>query len=95
MVETVKPFTPGAVATSHVAIALCVEEFSRSFDTDPHQTREAFAELLDGKFREVFEIDHGLSREDEHDLHRIWEAFRKLLRSPTLKKYEPPALTTQ
>ena len=89
MAETVKLFTPDSVATSHVAIAVCVEEFSRSSDRTPRQTREAFAELLDEKFQEMFAFDHGLSPEDLHDLHRIWEAFRKLLREPTLEEYQP------
>lgn len=87
--ETTKFFTPTAVATSHFAITACVEECFRSSDTGPRQKRKAFAELLDEKFREIFEIDHGLSREDEYDLHRIWDALLILWILPRLCWMQP------
>ena len=51
-----KHFTPDSVATCHVAIALCVEEFFRSPGTPARQKREEFAKLLDEKFHETLEL---------------------------------------
>ena len=59
------------------------------------RTREAFAEALDGQFQGLFRPGYGLSREDEHDLHRIWEALRKTLRSPILEAYQPRVSSRQ
>ena len=44
--------------------------------------------LWTGQFQGLFRPGYGLSREDEHDLHRIWEALRKTLRSPILEAYQ-------
>ena len=85
-----KGFTPVSVAASHTAIALSVEAFVRSPQPDQHlllpaEAREALADHLDEKFREVFGLLD--DPEDLHDLHRIWEALRTTLRSETLEKY--------
>ena len=82
-IKPTKYFTPNAVAGSHTAIALCVAEFLRSSDTHNTQTLEAFRECLDEKFRVVFALEEW-NREDEHDLHRIWDALRRTLSSQSL-----------
>ena len=90
-----KHFTPEAVAASHVAIAQCVSAFVSSPDARSPRTREAFAEVLDEQFQGLFRPGYGLSREDEHDLHRIWEALRRTLRSPILEAYRPESFPKQ
>ena len=86
----VKDFTPVSVAASHTAIAEAVEAFVRSLPLDQHlllpaEAREAFAGHLDKRFREVFGMLD--DPEDQHDLHRIWDALRRTVRSETLEKY--------